>query len=50
MSNIIYSFENFLYPKTKYLAEPMLSKRAMYNTVSKKDLKNDDYLNLIAPY
>jgi aminopeptidase-like protein len=48
MSNIIYSFEKFLYPKTKYLAEPMLSKRAMYNTVSKKDLKNDDYLNLIA--
>jgi len=47
MSNIIYSFEKFLYPKTMFLAEPMLSKRAMYNTLSKKDLKNNDYLDII---
>ena len=47
MSNIIKSFEKFLYPRTKYLTEPMLSKRSLYSTISKKDVKNEDYLNII---
>ena len=48
MSNIIQAFENTLYPKTQTLCEPMLSKKNLYPSVSKKDLRETTRINIIA--
>ena len=46
MKNIVIGFESELYPKSKFLCEPQLSKRGLKETLSKNKNSKDNLLRI----